>query len=108
MPELYMRELKEYHHHLKLNRLQDGDAWQGGDKFYVFQNGFGKPYYFNTPSLWWRRFLKRHNLKQIRLHDLRHSAASLLIEEGIDLKTIQERLGHKKYQTTADIYAHIS
>jgi integrase len=52
--------------------------------------------------------LKRHNLKQIQLHDLRHSAASLLLEEGVDLKTIQERLGHKKYQTTADIYAHIS
>jgi integrase len=78
MPEWYMRELKEYHHQSKLNRLQAGDAWQGGDKYYV------------------------------RLHDLRHSAASLLIENGVDLKTIQERLGHKKYQTTADIYAHIS
>jgi integrase len=73
-----------------------------------FTVDLGSPFYFNTPSLWWRRFLKRHNLKLVRLHDLRHYVASLLIEGGVDMKTIQERLGHKKYQTTADINAHIS
>jgi integrase len=108
MPEWYMRELKDFHHQSKINRLKLGDAWQGGERSFVFQSGYGKPYYYNTPSLWWRKFLRRHKLKPVRLHDLRHSAASLLIEDGVDLKTIQERLGHKKYQTTADIYAHIS
>jgi integrase len=108
MPEWYMRDLRKFHNQSKLDRMNAGEQWLEGERSYVFHTGFGKPYYHNTPSLWWRRFLKRHNLKQIRLHDLRHSAASLLLEEGVDLKTIQERLGHKKYQTTADIYAHIS
>jgi integrase len=83
--------------------MNAGENWEDGERSYVFHNSIGKPYYNNTPS-----FVKRHNLKQIRLYDLRHSAASLLLEEGVDLKTIQERLGHKKYQTTVDIYAHIS
>ena len=43
-----------------------------------------------------------------RLHDLRHTHASWLIEEGVDLKTIQRRLGHEKSSTTMDIYGHIS
>jgi integrase len=103
MPEWYMRELKKYHNQSKLDRMNAEDSWQGGDRNYAFQSGNGKPYYHNTPSLWWLKFLKRHNLKPIRLHVLRQSAASLLIEEGVDLKTIQEQLGHKKYQTAADL-----
>lgn len=43
-----------------------------------------------------------------RLHDLRHTHASWLIEEGVDLKTVQARLGHEKSSTTMDVYGHIS
>jgi integrase len=54
--------------------------------------------------------------KPIRLYDLRHTAATLLIDGGIKagtdedltLKAVQERLGHTKYQTTADLYAHVT
>ncbi|WP_307720686.1 tyrosine-type recombinase/integrase [Paenibacillus validus] len=52
--------------------------------------------------------VKRHQLKNIRLHDLRHSAATLLIEENASLKAIQERLGHSKFEVTADFYAHVT
>ncbi|MED4599942.1 tyrosine-type recombinase/integrase [Paenibacillus validus] len=44
----------------------------------------------------------------MRLHDLRHSAATLLIEENASLKAIQERLGHSKFEVTADFYAHVT
>ncbi len=67
-----------------------------------------KPLYHTTPTTWWRRFIERHGLRYIRFHDLRHSAATLLIEAGESLKTIQERLGHSRYQITADIYAHVT
>jgi len=47
---------------------------------YSFHNGFGKPYFPETATATWRKFLKRHGLKHIRLHDLRHTAATLLID----------------------------
>jgi hypothetical protein len=54
-----------------------------------------------------REFLKKHNLKLIRFHDLRHSCASLLIANGVSLKQIQEWLGHSNFATTANIYSHL-
>jgi integrase len=50
--------------------------------------------------------LKKHGLRQIRFHELRDSNASLLLNNGVDMKLIQLWLGHAHYSTTADIYAH--
>lgn len=107
MPEWYMRELRSYYTQWKKEKLQLGDAWEGGDKQYVFHSGGGKPYHYSTPSKRWRKFLKKNNLKHIRLHDLRHTAATLLIEQGASLKAVQERLGHSSSRST-DIYAHVT
>lgn len=52
--------------------------------------------------------LKSHNLKKIRFHDLRHTCASLLVAQGVDMKLIQHWLGHANYSTTADIYSHLN
>lgn len=46
-------------------------------------------------------------LKPIRFHDLRHSWASWLIFNGVELKAVQDILGHGDFATTADIYAHL-
>jgi len=54
----------------------------------------------------WRTLLVKHNLPHIRFHDLRHSAASLLLAEGYSLKEIQEYLGHADIKST-DIYTHM-
>jgi len=53
------------------------------------------------------KILKNNNLPHIRFHDLRHSTASYLIKNGVDLKNIQIWLGHADFSTTADIYSHI-
>lgn len=45
--------------------------------------------------------------KTIKFHDLRHTQASLLLSAGIDMKVIQERLGHADFTTTANIYTHL-
>lgn len=50
---------------------------------------------------------KLAGLEPIRVHDLRHSHASMLINMGVDIKKISERLGHKSVKTTWDIYAHL-
>jgi len=107
MPVWYMAEMKQYRNEWEKQKKAATDKWQGGDHQYVFHN-MGKPLYHTTPTTWWRRFIERHGLRYIRFHDLRHSAATLLIEAGESLKTIQERLGHSRYQITADIYAHVT
>ena len=64
-----------------------------------------------SPNLLSRQFaelLKRHGLRHIRFHDLRHSCASFLVAGGIPIKQVQLYMGHSNYSTTADIYAHLS
>lgn len=51
--------------------------------------------------------LERTGLRRIRFHDLRHSAATLLLAEGVNPKVIQERLGHSRISVTLDLYAHV-
>ncbi len=53
------------------------------------------------------KILDKNSLKQIRFHDLRHSCASMLLSNGINMKQIQAWLGHSNYNTTANTYAHL-
>lgn len=52
-------------------------------------------------------FLKKNGFRHVRFHDLRHTCASLLVKNQVDMKHIQRWLGHANYSTTADIYAHL-
>lgn len=51
--------------------------------------------------------LKRAGLPMIRFHDLRHTAATLLLSEGVHPKIVQERLGHSTIGLTLDTYSHV-
>ena len=53
------------------------------------------------------RFLKRNGLRHLRIHDLRHENASLMLKAGVNPKIAQKRLGHSHYSTTMDTYSHI-
>ena len=53
------------------------------------------------------KILEKIGLRRIRFHDLRHSCASLLLANGVQMKQIQEWLGHSDFSTTANIYAHL-
>lgn len=55
----------------------------------------------------WERFIAKHNLIQIRLHDLRHSNATALIAAGVSAKVVQHRLGHANVSITLNTYTHV-
>lgn len=54
-----------------------------------------------------KRVAEKTGLPKIRVHDLRHSHASMLIEMGFDILEISERLGHESVKTTLDTYSHL-
>jgi len=62
-------------------------------------------YYTNKMT----KVLKKANInKKVRFHDLRHTNATLLLQQGVDFKVIQTRLGHKDINTTLNIYSHVN
>lgn len=54
-----------------------------------------------------KKLLKKHDMPDLHVHDLRHANASLLINAGVPVKFISEHLGHSNTKTTEDIYAHV-
>ena len=55
----------------------------------------------------WKKLLAKADLRYIRLHDLRHTFASLLIQNGESLAYVKEQMGHHSIQITVDIYGHL-
>jgi integrase len=53
------------------------------------------------------KLIKAANVRSIRFHDLRHTAATLMLQAGVPAKVVQERLGHKRIEMTLNIYAHV-
>lgn len=74
---------------------------------YICVNEIGERLKPNTLSGGFKQILKKNGMRIIRLHDLRHSCASLLLANGVPMKQIQEWLGHSDFSTTANIYAHL-
>ena len=67
-----------------------------------------KPEYPTEPTRWQSKFVKRHKLPNVSPHDLRHTAATLALESGADLKQVQQLLGHKDPATTMKFYAGVT
>ncbi len=67
----------------------------------------GLPIVPNTFSLRFARYIKSLGLPRVRLHDLRHSFASVALASGVDLKTVSAALGHASIAITADTYVHV-
>lgn len=74
----------------------------------VFATHDGKPLRPNTVSRAWAALAAHAGLKIIRLHDARHTHASLMLKQGVHPKIVQERLGHSSIQVTLDTYSHVA
>jgi len=73
----------------------------------VFSDPEGKPLLPDTVTHAWIKLVRRIGLKGVRLHDARHTHASLMLKQGVHPKIVQERLGHASIQITLDTYSHV-
>lgn len=83
-----------------------GNCYKNKDG-YILVDDEGSLIVPDTVTKKFRRLLEDNSLKKIRFHDLRHSCASLLLANGINMKEIQQWLGHSNFSTTANIYSHL-
>jgi integrase len=86
-------------------KLQIGAAWQEHDL--VFCTSLGTPLIPNRALELFKRLLKKAGLPDMRLHDLRHSIATILLSMGVHPKVVQELLGHNQISMTMDTYSHV-
>lgn len=87
-------------------RLRVGGEYD--DQGLVFCTVFGRPIHPKTLSWYFDQAVKRSTLPRIRLHDLRHSHATLALKAGVHPRVVQERLGHANVGVTLDTYSHVS
>lgn len=104
-PAHLMKMLREHHVWYLEQKLKLGADFTDSDLVVCQANG--KPYYPDNLSHMFRDLLLKNGLRYIRFHDLRHTNASLMIANGIDVKVAQERLGHSDVTTTLNIYSHV-
>jgi len=74
----------------------------------VFCQYDGRPLLPNTVTHNWIKLVRRAGLSGIRLHDARHTHATLMLKQGIHPKIVQGRLGHSSIQITLDTYSHVA
>jgi integrase len=84
--------------------IELGDVWEHTGRLFTSQTG--TPLCPDTPRKYLMRFCKKYGFRFISLHGFRHFHASLLISQGLDVKTVQKMLGHSSANTTLGIYAH--
>jgi site-specific recombinase XerD len=74
----------------------------------VFTNEVGIPIFAQNVRYYLQKFLKATGLPIIRINDLRHTYATILIQNGIPIKVVSEYLGHSNIKMTLDIYGHVT
>lgn len=105
MAQILVDVLKRHKRRQAEQKLKLGPAYNDND--YVVKREDGIPI---TPSAFshrYRRIIRNTNLPKIKFHELRHTFASMLIENGVPISDISEALGHSSKSVTLDTYAHI-
>ena len=95
------------HHKKKQEALINAAGENWTDLDLVFPSGAGTPLTASNVRRAFRKLLAASGLPNIRFHDLRHTAASLMLNHGIPVLIVSKRLGHSKPSITLDVYGHL-
>lgn len=101
-----MKEIKRFKIIQNEEKLKAGSSYE--DNNLVFCTELGKPVEPRNLNRKFYRLIKKADIKNFNLHGLRHTYATMLLEQDIHPKVVQEALGHTKISTTLDIYSHVS
>lgn len=107
LPSSVIDEFESFHLHWKKEKMKMRDMWVEEKHNWLFCNENGTHFHPDTPTTWWTRFTTRVDVRYIKLHDLRHTSATLLINQGVHAKIISERLGHSDIRVTMNTYGHV-
>lgn len=104
LPAALVEVLREHRREQAAARLA-AKVWADPDL--VFSTSTGTPLEPRNVNRAWSALVKRAGVEGVRLHDLRHAAASLAFQAGADLKEVQAMLRHSRLSATADIYVNV-
>lgn len=104
LPKETMKQLKK---HCEMVNTEKESTSNYHDHDLVICNEFGKPANSNNIRRIFRAIAKRAELPKIRIHDMRHTHATLLLLQGVNPKIVSERLGHADVRITLDTYSHL-
>ncbi len=86
-------------------RLAAAEAWE--DRGFVFCQANGRPIDARRDWLTWKALLKGADVRNARVHDARHTAATLLLQQGVPARVVMEVLGHSQINLTLGTYSHV-
>ena len=104
IPEFIISLLEEYKLWYEEQKSIYGELWTNSDRLFVQSDG--KTMHPSTISKWFVRYVGQIGLPVINFHGLRHTNASLLVAQNIDIAVVSARLGHAQISTTLDFYVH--
>jgi integrase len=105
LPGILIGQLHQHKAIQNGERMLAGSEWRDDDL--VFAREDGKPIDKKRDYDDWCELLERAGVRHVRLHDGRHTAATLLLSEGVHPRVVMELLGHSQMRTTTDIYSHV-
>lgn len=108
LPQIAMAALERRREIQHEERRVAGFGWKGNKLDLVFTTSVGTPLDRWNVRRQFHGFLAAAGLRRARFYDLRHTAASLLLAQGVDMKVISEILGHASIRTTMDVYTHLT
>jgi integrase len=97
--------LRSHYERQQHERIAAGEAWVEHDLIFTTSNG--TPLHQRNLLRAFKSLLKEAGLPPIRFHDLRHTAASLMLNHDVPVIIVSRRLGHARASITMDIYAHL-